>query len=48
VVLGLAQDTPPAGPAQSTSQSQAAETIKSTGDVPVEVVGTEVVEDSAP
>ncbi|KAF3331748.1 symplekin isoform X1 [Carex littledalei] len=48
VVLGLVQDTPPAGPTQSTSQSQAAETSKSTGDAPTEVVATEVTEDSAP
>lgn len=48
MVLGLAQDTPPPGPTQSTSQSPAAETSKSTGDVPTEVIATEVTEDSAP
>lgn len=47
MVLGLVQDMPPAGPTQSTSQSQAAES-KSTGDAPIEVTATEVTEDSAP
>ncbi|KAJ1699001.1 hypothetical protein LUZ63_007513 [Rhynchospora breviuscula] len=48
VVLGLVQDAPPAVPTQSASQSQAAETSKSTGDVPTETAATEVTEDSAP
>ncbi|KAJ4793080.1 HEAT repeat-containing protein [Rhynchospora pubera] len=48
VVLGLMQDAPPAVPTQSASQSQAAETSKSTGDVPTETAATEVTEDSAP